>query len=153
WIILQGRLETLEQLLAAPCAFECPTHGVQMEYPLEGVEAQPSSSGPQKRSPLFSPGASKKPRRSGDRKAFYVPVVVYGWSKALGSFHEDTTTILFNASGALVRLATPMDLGESLFLVCKLTLEEPAVRVVFIETHLRSGNDVSLEFSKHDQNL
>src|SRR6266568_4079590 len=74
WIILQGRLETLEQLLAAPCAFECPTHGVQMEYPLEGVEKQPSSSEPQKRSPLFSPGASKKPRRSSDRKAFYVPL-------------------------------------------------------------------------------
>jgi len=148
WIILQGRLETLEQLLAAPCAFECPTHGVQMEYPLEGVEKQPSSSGPQKRSPLFSPGASKKPRRSSDRKAFYVPVVVYGWSKALGSFHEETTTILFNASGALVRLATPVDLGESLFLVSKLTREEQEVRVVFKETHLQSGYEVGLAFSK-----
>src|SRR5437867_1335095 len=148
WIILQGRLETLEQLLAAPCAFECPTHGVQMEYPLEGVEKPPSSSGPQKRSPLFSPGASKKPRRSSDRKAFYVPVVVYGWSKALGSFHEDTTTILFNASGALVRLATPVDLGESLFLVSKLTREEQEVRVVFKEPRLPSGYEVGLAFSK-----
>ncbi|PYU03069.1 MAG: hypothetical protein DMG34_14230 [Acidobacteria bacterium] len=66
----------------------------------------------------------------------------------MGSFHEDTTTILFNASGALVRLATPVDLGESLFLVSKLTREEQEVRVVFKEPHLRSGYEVGLAFSK-----
>ena len=153
WLTLQGRLETLEQLLATPCAFECPTHGVQMEYPLEGVEKQPSPAGLQKRSPLFSPGAAKKSRRSSDRKAFSVPVVVYGWSKSLGSFHEDTTTMLFNASGALVRLVTPVDIGESLFLVSKLTREEQEVRVVFKEPHIRSGYEVGLAFPKPAANF
>jgi len=152
WITLAGRLESLEQLLAAPCAFECPTHGVQMEYPLEGAEKQLSSK-TQKGSLLLSPAAAKKPRRSSDRKAFYVPVVVYGWSKQLGSFHEDTTTVLFNASGALVRLSTPVGLGESLFLVSKLTREEQEVRVVFKEPHPQSGFHIGLAFPKPAPNF
>jgi hypothetical protein len=151
--ITQQRAESLEQLLASACTFECPTHGVQMEYPLEGVEAQPSPIASQKRSPLFSPGAAKKPRRSSDRKAFSVPVVVYGWSKTLGSFHEDTTTILFNASGTLVRLVTPIDIGESLFLVSKLTREEQEVRVVFKQPHIQSGYEVGLAFHKPAPNF
>jgi hypothetical protein len=148
WITLQSRLESLDQLLASPCAFECPTHGAQMEYPLEGAERQPSSSELQKRSASLPNTAAKKPRRSSDRKAFSVPVVVYGWSKILGSFHEDTTTIIFNASGALVRLKTPVDLGENLFLVSKLTQEELEVRVVFKDSHPQSGFNVGLAFQK-----
>src|SRR5579859_5565500 len=76
WISLTGQLEPLEQLLAAPFAFECPTHGVQSEFPLDGTEKNP------KRAAVPKPAAgrptlpAKKPLRSSERKAFHVPVFV-----------------------------------------------------------------------------
>src|SRR5438874_13595334 len=83
WITLQGRLESLEQLFATPCAFECPTHGAQQGFPLEGIEKRAFSSAAQKSSSLFSPPATTKSRRSSERKPFHVPIVVYGWRKRL----------------------------------------------------------------------
>jgi hypothetical protein len=153
WITLQSRVESLEQLLAAPCGFECPTHGAQLEFPLEGVEKQSSASASQKGFPLFSPGKSAKPKRSSERKAFCVPVIVYGWSKSFGTFHENTTTLMFNASGALVRLVTPVEIGENLFLVNKFTKDELEVRVVFKDSHYKGGFDVGLAFAKPASNF
>jgi hypothetical protein len=152
WITLQSRLESLEQLLAAPCGFECPTHGVQMEFPLDGIERQPLSPA-QRNSGSLSRATAKRPGRSSERKNYHVPVVVYGWSKALGSFHEDTITLVFNASGALVKLATPIELGEKLFLVSKFTHEEQEVRVVFKESRPQGGYDVGLAFHKPAANF
>ena len=145
WITLANRLESLEQLCANPCPFECPTHGAQLAFPLEGAEKTSTADIPARTAPLFSPPAAKKPRRSSERKAFHVPVVIYGWSKT-GSFHEPTTTLMFNASGALVRLATPVNLGDRLFIVNKLTQEELEVRVVFSETFPLGGSQVGLAF-------
>ncbi len=148
WVTLQSRVESLEQLLASPCGFECPTHGAQREFPLEGVEKQSSTSAPQKGYPLFAPGKTTKARRSSERKAFRVPVIVYGWSKSFGTFHENTTTLMFNASGALVRLVTPVEIGENLFIVNKFTKDELEVRVVFKDSHYNGGFDVGLAFAK-----
>ena len=148
WITLQSRVESLDRLLASPCGFECPTHGAQQEFPLEGVEKQSSTSGTQKGVPLFSPGKTAKPSRSSERKAFSVPVIVYGWSKSFGTFHESTTTLMFNASGALVRLVTPVEIGENLFIVNKFTKDELEVRVVFKDSHYNGGFDVGLAFAK-----
>ena len=36
------------------------------------------------------------PDRASERKSLYVPVVVYGWTKKQGSFHEETATLLVN---------------------------------------------------------
>jgi hypothetical protein len=153
WITLQSRVESLEQLLGAPCGFECPTHGAQLEFPLEGVEKQSSASASQKGFPLFSPGKSAKPKRSSERKAFCVPVIVYGWSKSFGTFHENTTTLIFNASGALVRLVTPVEIGDNLFLVNKFTKDELEVRVVFKDSHYRGGFEVGLAFARPASNF
>jgi hypothetical protein len=153
WITMQSRVESLEQLLAAPCGFECPTHGAQLEFPLEGVEKQSSASANQKGFPLFSPGKTAKQRRSSERKAFCVPVIVYGWSKSSGTFHENTTTLMFNASGALVRLVTPVEIGENLFIVNKFTKDEREVRVVFKDSHYKGGFDVGLAFAKPAANF
>src|SRR6185295_10795839 len=101
---------------------------------------------PQRSEPSPRAGAPKKSLRSGVRKAFHVPVFVYGWSSAIGSFHEDTTTVMFNASGALVRLLTPVALGEKLFVVNKFTREEQQVSVVFQEPHHERGYSVGLAF-------
>jgi hypothetical protein len=148
WITMQSRVESLDQLLASPCGFECPTHGAQLEFPLEGVEKQSSAFTSQKGSSLFAPGKTAKPRRSSERKPFRVPVIVYGWSKSFGTFHENTTTLLFNASGALVRLVTPVEVGENFFIVNKFTKDELEVRVVFKDFHQNGGFDVGLAFAK-----
>ena len=148
WITLQNRTESLDQLCSAPCDFECPTHGAQQAFPLEGVEKGAASRAAQSATALLSPAPAKKSRRSSERKRFHVPVVVYGWSKSFGSFHEDSTTLIFNASGALVRLATPVDIGEKLFLVNKFTKEEQEVRVVYNDRSPNGGSDVGLAFSK-----
>src|SRR5215468_7888336 len=76
WVALSGRLDPLEQVLATPFAFECPTHGVQSEFPLEGSEkgAKPAIA-PKPASPR--PSAPKKKLRSEARKPFHVPVFVY----------------------------------------------------------------------------
>jgi len=153
WITLQGRLESLEQLFATPCAFECPTHGAQQGFPLEGIEKRAFSSAAQKSSSLFSPPATTKSRRSSERKPFHVPIVVYGWSKTVGSFHENATTIMFNASGALVKLATPVAVGDKLFIVSKFTQEEQEVRVVFNGPHPQGGHEVGLAFQKPAANF
>jgi hypothetical protein len=148
WITFHNRTESLDRLCAVPCDFECPTHGAQQGFPLEGIEKGTASWTAQKSLPSQLHGAAKKSKRSSERKPFSAPVVVYGWSKSLGSFHEDTTTLIFNASGALVRLATSVDLGENLFLVNKLTKEEQEVRVVFKEPNPNGGSDVGLAFPK-----
>ncbi len=148
WVTLPGRLESLEQLFATPCAFECPTHGAQQGFPLEGIEKRAFSSSASKSSGLFSPPQAKKFSRSSERKQFHVPVVVYGWSKTVGSFHENATTVMFNASGALVRLSTPVALGDKLFIVSKFTQEEQEVRVVYKEPHSQGGFEVGLAFQK-----
>src|SRR5215467_988256 len=145
WVTLSGQLDPIEQILAAPFAFECPTHGVQSEFPLEGSADKPKFI-PQKSAASGRPAAPKKSLRSGVRKPFHVPVFGYGWSSAIGSFHEDTTTLMFNASGALVRLLTPVSLGEKLFLVNKFTREEQQVSVVFQEPHHERGSNVGVAF-------
>jgi hypothetical protein len=148
WITLHNRPETLDQICAAPCTFECPTHGVQQAFPLEGVEKGAAARSALSQAALMSQPATKKSKRSSERKRFHVPVVVYGWSKSFGSFHEDSTTLIFNASGALVRLATPVDVGEKLFLVNKFTKEEQEVRVVYSDRSPSGGSDIGLAFSK-----
>ena len=147
WVAVSGHIDPLEQILATPFTFECPTHGVQSELPLEGSERVNPK--PATVAKVASPSRTTAPRkklRSGERKPFHVPVFVYGWSSAIGSFHEDTTTIMLNASGTLVRLLTPVAMGEKLFLVNKFTREEQQVRVVFLEPHQDRGFNIGLAF-------
>jgi len=146
WVALSGRLDPLEQVLAAPFTFECPTHGVQSELPLEGGEKGAKAVVAPKPASTARPASAKKKLRSEVRKPFHVPVFVYGWSSAIGSFHEDTTTLMFNRSGALVRLLTPVSLGEKLFVVNKFTREEQQVSVVFQEPHYERGYCIGLAF-------
>src|ERR1051326_3402871 len=61
WISLQSRFESLEQVLAAPCGFDCPTHGAQQEFPLEGIEKTASPAASKKSFPVFSPAQKKRP--------------------------------------------------------------------------------------------
>lgn len=114
WVALEKRNETLEQVLRASWDFECPTHGVQRETPLEASE-------------------KKRKQRSSERKSLHVPVVVYGWTKQQGSFQEETNTLLVNDNGGLLALKTKVEVGETIFLVNRATREEQEIRVVYVE--------------------
>ena len=145
WVILEKRNEALEQVLRASWDFECPTHGVQREIPLEVSEktsvAPPSAPGPpgpgelrgQQRTRAAESSEKKRKRRSSERKSLHVPVVVYGWTKKQGSFHEETTTLLVNDSGALLALKAKVEVGETIFLINRATREEQEIRVVYAE--------------------
>jgi hypothetical protein len=148
WVPLENRNETLEQILRASWDFECPIHGVQREIPLEASERMavalpyaPAPPGPeepreqQRRRAAESSEKRRKPR-SGERKSLHVPVVVYGWTKKQGSFHEETNTLLVNDSGALVALTAKVEVGETIFLINKTTREEQEIRVVYAEPAL-----------------
>src|SRR5258708_30629020 len=127
WVILEKRNETFEQILRASWDFECPTHGVQREIPLEASEKTaiaptfapgpqgPGEIGGQQRTGRTESSEKKRKRRSSERKSLYVPVVVYGWTKKQGSFHQETTTVLVKESGALVALKTKEELGDVRF--------------------------------------
>jgi hypothetical protein len=137
WVSLEDKQETLEQILRMPWDFECPVHGVQRELPLEVSEktiVQPQFAPSPQGSPRSDPPPEKKRnQRSSERKSLHVPVVVYGWSKKQGSFHEESSTLLVNDSGALVPLKAKVEVGEKIFIINKASREEQEVRVVYTE--------------------
>jgi hypothetical protein len=137
WVPLENRKETLEQVMRSPWDFECPVHGVQREIPLEVSEREllqprfaPAPQGPPQPD---APREKKRDERSSKRKSLRVPVVIYGWTKKQGSFHEETSTLQVNDSGALLPLKAKVEAGEIIFLINKATREEQQIRVVYAE--------------------
>jgi hypothetical protein len=58
--------------------------------------------------------------------------LVYGWSKDESSFHEETTTLLVNASGGLMTLESKVALGDTVFITNKATQQEQECRVAYV---------------------
>jgi hypothetical protein len=144
WVILEKRNETFEQILRASWDFECPTHGVQREIPLEASEKtaiaptfapgpEPGEPREQQRPRSAESSEKKRKQRSGERKSLHVPVVVYGWTKQQGSFQEETNTVSVNDGGGLLALKTKVEVGETIFLINRTTREEQEMRVVYAE--------------------
>jgi hypothetical protein len=130
---LENREEPLNQILEMPWDFECPTHGVQREIPVEGSQ---KSLWPRLRSQRreVKPVGRRAPQpRSSKRISLHVPILVYGWSKDEGSFQEDTRTLLVNASGGLLGLNSRVALGDTIFILNKATQQEQECRVVYVE--------------------
>ena len=95
------------------------------------------------------PSASESPKpRSSTRISLHLPVLVYGWSDAEASFHEDTTTLLVNASGGLVTLASKVELGSTLFVVNKSTQQEQECRVACIGPEFEGKLKVGVAFKR-----
>jgi hypothetical protein len=145
WVTLERRNETPEQILRGSWDFECPTHGVQREIPLEASEkaaiVPPFASGPpgsaepheEQRRRSAESSEKKRKQRSSERKSLHVPVVVYGWTKQQGSFQEETSTVSVNDGGGLLALKTKVEAGETIFLINRATREEQEMRVVYAE--------------------
>jgi hypothetical protein len=146
-ILLRNRDESLAQILDEFWDFECPAHGVQREIPLSAKEIGQTgrlrSRVPSAADGLAQPLPEHAKPRSSPRISIHIPVVAYGWSQEAISFHENTTTLLVNASGGLITLTTKVNVGDTIFVVNQSTQKELECRVAHVgpefEGKLRIG--------------
>lgn len=132
-LMLENRQESLNQILEMQWDFECPIHGVQREIPVEGSQKSLWSSAQSQRREAKAVSKAAPQPRSSKRISLHLPVLVYGWSNDEGSFHEDTRTLVVNASGALLGLNSRVALGETIFIRNKATQQEQECRVAYVE--------------------
>jgi hypothetical protein len=151
-LILRNRSETLEQVLTTAWHFECPVHGVQQELPVEAREVGFVPSPKAQPRPITSAKTLTTRRRS-KRIPLRLPVLVYGRTKRVGAFHEDTFTNIVNAHGGLIALAAPVKIGESLLVVNVATQKEQECRVASIEPLAGSRKKVGLAFLRSAPNF
>ena len=144
WVTVQNRDETLEEILRVSWDFECSLHGVQHEKPIEAREKGP----PDGQARSAERTKQKAEQRSSKRASLQIPVMVYGWVKNQGAFHEETSTLLVNGSGGLVSLATKVDEGEMLFVVNQSTREEQECRVAYVQREAEGEAKVGLAFKR-----
>lgn len=146
WVILPNREETLSQILETPWDFECPVHGVQQEIPLEASEKGLAPVPKPAPAEVKIPRETKPRERSSKRVSLRLPVLAYGWARDESAFHEETTTLLVNASGSLIALAAKVRLGETIFLVNKATQEEQECRVAYLGPEVEGKARVGVAF-------
>jgi hypothetical protein len=155
WVTLADRQETYEQIQQQTWDFKCREHGPQQGTPKEVIGVAPLDEKPpstQKSALSFgnpiSTETTQKTPRSSERMAVRIPVVVYGYAKDCGAFHEETETQIVNASGALVMLRTKVAIGDSVFLVQRGSGLEQEVRVVYLDPYTDRETKVGLAFRR-----
>lgn len=154
WVTLPDRAESFEEILKQTWDFKCRVHGPQRDIPREVIETatfeEPSPS-PAAKSALpavnvITTENTRKIPRSSERMSLRVPVVIYGFTKKCGAFHEETDTVTVNASGALVMLKTKLEIGDSVFLIHRSSRNEQEVRVVYLDPYSERETKVGLAF-------
>lgn len=155
WVTLAERKETSEQIQNQTWEFKCREHGVQTGAPREVISVAPLDDPPSSMQEFafdfgnpISPEQTKKIPRSSERMSLRIPVVIYGFTRERGAFHEETETQTVNASGALVLLKTKLALGDSVFLMQRGSGLEQEVRVVYLDPYTDRETKVGLAF-KH----
>src|SRR5436309_452584 len=119
WVTLADRRETYEQIQEQTWDFKCREHGAQQGTPQEVIGVAPLDEKPastEKSAFTFgkpvSTETTKRIPRSSERMSLRIPVVVYGFTKDHGAFHEEPETQTVNSSGALVMLKTKLPIGD-----------------------------------------
>lgn len=156
WITLPDRSESFEEILKQTWDFKCRVHGAQNGVPREVIETaafeeRSPSAAPESASPavnVITTESTKKIPRSSARMSLRVPVVIYGFTKKSGAFHEETDTLTVNASGALVMLKTKLEIGDSVFLIHRSSRNEQEVRVVYLDPYSERETKVGLAFKR-----
>jgi hypothetical protein len=156
WVTLPDRSESFEEILKQTWDFKCRTHGAQRGIPREVIETaafeerspSPATNSAPPAANVITSKSTKKISRSSERLTLRVPVVIYGFTKKCGAFHEDTDTINVNASGALVMLKTKLEIGDSVFLIHKSTRNEQEVRVVYVDPYSERETKVGIAFKR-----
>ena len=153
WVTLAGRRETYEQIQEQTWDFRCREHGAQRGTPKEVIGVAPldaKSASTEKSAFTFgkpvSAETTKRIPRSSERRSVRIPVVVYGFTKDHGAFHEETETQTVNASGALVMLKTKLAIGDSVFLMQRGSGLEQEVRVVYLDAYTDRETKIGLAF-------
>ena len=153
WVTLKDRREAYEQIQEQIWDFKCRAHGAQRGTPKEVIGVAPLDEKPAPpQISAFTAGrpisaeTTKRIPRSSERMSLRVPVVVYGFTKGHGAFHEETETQTVNASGALVMLKTKLAMGDSVFLMQKGSGLEQQVRVVYLDAYTDRETKVGLAF-------
>jgi hypothetical protein len=153
WVALADRQETYEQIQEQTWQFKCREHGPQTGTPKEVIGVAPLDDPPpstQKSALTFanptSTATTKRIPRSSERLSLRIPVMVYGFTKNCGAFHEETETQTVNASGALVLLKTKLAIGDSVFLMQRGNGLEQEVRVVYLDPYTDRETKVGLAF-------
>jgi hypothetical protein len=147
-LMLENRAESLKQILETPWDFECPVHGVQREFPLEGKQKSLWSSSRSGGNKAKAAGKVVPQPRAGKRMSLHVPVLVYGWSHDESSFHEETSTVLVNASGGLLTLNSKVALGDTIFITNKATRQEQECRVAYVASDAHGKLRVGASFKR-----
>jgi hypothetical protein len=154
WLTLSNREESFEQILHQSWDFKCLQHGPQSGLPVELLEVAPLDDplpSKQERSSYAVSNAvstPKKASRASTRTAIHVPVVVYGFGSSSGSFKEETETVLVNHGGALVLLKAKLSVGDTVFLLDKITGVEQRVRVAYFDPYTDRESRVGLGFKE-----
>jgi hypothetical protein len=87
-------------------------------------------------------------RRRAERVPLNVPVFVYGHGQRNEPFHEETNSLVVNAHGALLKLSSPVNCGQELWLTNPATRHEQACHVVHFVKKLRKGSEVAIAFTE-----
>jgi hypothetical protein len=149
-LMLENREESLKKVLEMPWDFKCPVHGIQREIPLEGSQKSLWSSLRSQKKEAKALSRVVPQSRSGKRLSLHVPVLVYGWSKDESSFHEEATTLLVNASGALLALDSRVALGDTIIITNKATRQEQECRVAYVVSDSLGKLQVGAAFKRPD---
>jgi len=152
WLTLSNREESFEQILKMSWDFSCREHGPQNGVPIELLEVAPldDPQNPEQSALTHTSVLSAPPRRgerSGKRTAIHVPVVIYGFGAANGAFKEETETVLINQGGALVLLKAKLSVGDTVFLLDKITGLQQEVRVAYLDPYGERESRVGLGFT------
>ena len=86
--------------------------------------------------------------RRSQRVLLRMPVLVCGQAENDSSLSEETHTLLVNAQGALIALATRVQPGQTLVLKNRVSGEEQECRVVHMGEKQADKNEIGIEFSR-----
>jgi hypothetical protein len=159
WVTVSNREESFEQVLQKTWDFKCREHGPQQGVPREVIEVAPlDDPRPARKDPAsfavpFPSGSAEKTPRASERFPLRVPVIIYGFTKEGGAFHEETETVLVNSSGALITLKAKLGVGDTVFLINRSTRAEQEVRVAYVDRYSEREILVGLAFKQSISNF
>ena len=161
WVALSAREETCDQIRQQTWELKCRNHGPQRSSPSEVIELASTDETSSAQTPEALPAIrhalpkedTRNTPRSSERMDLRVPIVVYGFTKNTGAFHEDTETRMVNSSGALVMLRTRLQVGDLVFIMHKASGREQEVRVAYLDPYTERETKAGLAFKQPISNF
>lgn len=139
------RMRFLFSLLTYPPATQPPAWGNEtlsrIYDAIKRAQSERDAAEKAKETPEFE-------RRHAKRVAMLVPVYVYGHGTRQEPFHEETTSLVVNSHGALLKLSVNVKSGQQLLITNLATHVEQACRVVHFERKQKKHLEVAVAFTE-----